>query len=110
MVLDDEYDEVDKRGPAANGHATTFIWDIRDLVHPKQTGYYQNPRVSIDHNQYVIGNYSYQSNYGDGVSVLDLTSIPSNPSGSAVREIAWFDIYPESKLTLNLKAPLITKD
>jgi hypothetical protein len=37
--MDDEYDEVDGRGPGANGHATTIIWDIRDLEPPKQTGY-----------------------------------------------------------------------
>ncbi|KAF2269791.1 hypothetical protein CC78DRAFT_602036 [Lojkania enalia] len=95
LVLDDELDEREGRGPAANGRPTTFIWDIRDLEHPKQTGYYQGPRVTIDHNQYIIGNYSYQSNYGAGLSVLDISSIPSNPTGAGVREIGWFDIYPE---------------
>ncbi|KAI6351754.1 hypothetical protein MCOR25_009756 [Pyricularia grisea] len=95
LVMDDEYDEYDGRGPAANGHATTLIWDIRNLEKPKQTGYYQAPRTSIDHNQYVFGNYSYQSNYGAGLSVLDISSIPQNPSGSGVREVAWFDVYRE---------------
>ena len=51
LIMDDEYDEYDGRGPGANGHATTFIWDIRNLEHPKQTGYYQAPRKTIDHNQ-----------------------------------------------------------
>jgi choice-of-anchor B domain-containing protein len=38
LIMDDEYDEVDARGPGANGHATTFIWDISDLEKPRQTG------------------------------------------------------------------------
>jgi choice-of-anchor B domain-containing protein len=93
LILDDEYDEHDGRGPGANGHATTFIWDIRDLEHPKQTGYYQAPRKTIDHNQYVFGNYSYQSNYGAGLSILDISSIPQKPNGSGVHEVGWFDVY-----------------
>ncbi|RYP34655.1 hypothetical protein DL767_004215 [Monosporascus sp. MG133] len=96
LVLDDEYDEIDKRGPGADGYAVTFIWDISDLEQPRQTGYYKAPRISNDHNQYVIGNYSYQSNYGAGISVLDISSIPTNPTGSGVREVAWFDVYPEN--------------
>lgn len=97
LVMDDEYDEVDGRGVGANGRATTFIWDISNLEAPKQTGYYQAPRRSNDHNQYVFGNYSYQSNYGAGISILDISSIPSNPTGSGVREVGWFDVYPEGK-------------
>ncbi|RYP02089.1 hypothetical protein DL764_005970 [Monosporascus ibericus] len=98
LVLDDEYDEIDGRGPGADGYAVTFIWDISDLEKPRQTGYYKAPRISNDHNQYVIGNYSYQSNYGAGISVLDISSIPTNPTGSGVREIAWFDVYPENDI------------
>ncbi|KAH7128121.1 hypothetical protein B0J11DRAFT_431067 [Dendryphion nanum] len=95
LILDDELDEREKRGPAADGYPVTFIWDIRDLQKPKQTGYYKAPRVSVDHNQYVYGNYSYQSNYGAGLSVVDVSSIPKDPTGRGVREVAWFDIYPE---------------
>lgn len=78
----------------------TYIWDISSLESPKQTGYYQAPRTSNDHNQYVVGNFSYQSNYGAGLSVLDISSIPSNPTGSGVSEFAWFDVYPESKFII----------
>ncbi|PVH99519.1 hypothetical protein DM02DRAFT_711428 [Periconia macrospinosa] len=95
LIMDDELDEQEKRGPAANGRPTTFIWDIRNLERPKQTGYYQGPRTVIDHNQYVYGKYAYQSNYGAGVSVLDISSIPSDPTGRGVREVAMFDVYPE---------------
>ncbi|KAF2869358.1 hypothetical protein BDV95DRAFT_97764 [Massariosphaeria phaeospora] len=95
LILDDELDEVEGRGPAANGRPTTFIWDIRNLEKPKQTGYYQGPKVTIDHNQYIFGNYAYQSNYGAGISILDISSIPQNPTGGGIREVASFDVYPE---------------
>ena len=99
LVLDDEYDEVEKRGVAGDGKAVTYIWDVSDLEHPKQTGYYKAPRTSIDHNQYVVGNFSYQSNYGAGISILDVSSIWENGGrGDQVKEVGWFDIYPENDL------------
>jgi hypothetical protein len=45
--------------------------------------------------RYVFGNYSYQSNYGAGLSILDISSIPTKPNGSGVREVGWFDVYRE---------------
>lgn len=42
LLLDDEYDEYDKVGPAAPGNPITYIWDISSLKAPKQTGYYKS--------------------------------------------------------------------
>ncbi|KAK7428411.1 hypothetical protein QQZ08_005030 [Neonectria magnoliae] len=95
LVLDDELDESRGQGPAEDGFPVTFIWDIRDLEKPKQTGYFKHPTKSIDHNQYVIDEYIYQSHYGAGLRVLDGRSIPEDPTGAGVCEAAWFDIYPE---------------
>ncbi|KAH7267772.1 uncharacterized protein BKA55DRAFT_685055 [Fusarium redolens] len=95
LVMDDELDERDGNGPGADGYPVTFIWDIRDLEKPKQTGLFKHPTKSIDHNQYVIDNYIYQSHYGAGLRVLDGRSIPQDPTGAGVYEAAWFDIYPE---------------
>lgn len=53
LLLDDEYDEYRHAGPAADGYATTYIWDVSDLEKPKQTGFYKSPQYSIDHNQYI---------------------------------------------------------
>lgn len=50
---------------------------------------------AIDHSQYVIDGYSYQSSYGAGVRVFDVRSIPSDPTGRGVCEAGFFDIYPE---------------
>lgn len=73
----------------------TYIWDIRDLENPKQTGLYKGTVKSVDHNQYVVGDLIFQSNYGAGLRVYDISSVPKNPTGSDVCEVAFFDIYPE---------------
>ncbi|KAK6949946.1 hypothetical protein Daesc_008269 [Daldinia eschscholtzii] len=95
LVLDDEYDEYDRAGLGAAGYPITYIWDISSLEAPKQTGYYQASRKGIDHNQFVHGDFVYQSNYGGGLHILDISSIPSDPTGKGVSEVAYFDIYPE---------------
>lgn len=95
LLLDDELDEEKKAGPSADGFPTTYIWDIKSLEKPKQTGYFKATTKGIDHNQYVIDGLSYQSNYGAGLRVVDVTSIPENPTGSDVCEVGFFDIYPE---------------
>ncbi|EPS43250.1 hypothetical protein H072_2760 [Dactylellina haptotyla CBS 200.50] len=95
LIMDDEYDEYDGAGLAADGRPVTYIWDIKDLKNPKQTGHYKANHKGIDHNQYIVDGYVYQSNYGSGLHVLDITSIPKDPSGAGVHEVAFFDIYPE---------------
>lgn len=95
LFMDDEYDEERRRGPAADGYPVTYIWDIRSLERPKQTGLFKATVKGIDHNQYVVGDLIYQSNYGAGVRVYDISSVPRDPSGRGVCEIAYFDIFPE---------------
>lgn len=96
IFLDDEFDERDaKVGPMTQGLPTTHIFDIRDLENPFYSGNYEGKRRAIDHNQYVIDGYSYQSNYGVGLTVLDIRSITEDPSGDSICEAGFFDIYPE---------------
>ncbi|CAG8956885.1 hypothetical protein HYFRA_00012340 [Hymenoscyphus fraxineus] len=95
LLMDDEVDEEEGNGPAADGYPVTYIWDIRSLEAPKQTGIYKAADVGIDHNQYVIDGLSYQSNYGSGLRIYDVSSIPTDPTGAGVCEVAYFDIYPE---------------
>jgi choice-of-anchor B domain-containing protein len=95
LLLDDEYDEVNEAGLAADGNPITYIWNIKSLASPKQTGYYKSSAHSIDHNQYVHDGFAYQSNYGSGLRVLDVRSIPTDPTGNSVKEVGFFDIYPE---------------
>ncbi|OAL52974.1 hypothetical protein IQ07DRAFT_347315 [Pyrenochaeta sp. DS3sAY3a] len=96
IFLDDEFDERDaKVGPMTQGLPTTHIFDIRDLENPFYSGNWEGKRRSIDHNQYVIDGYSYQSNYGVGLTVLDIRSITEDPTGGSICEAGFFDIYPE---------------
>jgi hypothetical protein len=50
---------------------------------------------SIDHNQYVKGNLLYQSNYGNGLDVWDISTVTKDPSGDSICQAGYFDIYPE---------------
>jgi choice-of-anchor B domain-containing protein len=95
LLLDDEYDEYDKVGPGIPGNPITYIWDISSLKKPKQTGLYKSGAHGIDHNQYVGNGFAYQSNYGTGFRVLDVRSIPKDPSGAGVKEVGFIDVYPE---------------
>lgn len=95
LVLDDELDERNKAGLAKDGFPITYIWDIRDLTKPVLTGHYKSSVKGIDHNQYVANGKSYQSNYGAGLRILDISSIPRDPTGRSVREVGYIDIYPE---------------
>ena len=73
----------------------TYIWDIRSLASPKQTGLYRSSARGIDHNQFVVDGKAYQSNYGSGLRVLDVSGLASDPTGGNVKEIGFFDVYPE---------------
>lgn len=95
LLLDDELDEQEKTGAAENGHTTTYIFDITDLAKPKYTGLYQSPARSIDHNQYVIDGLTYQSNYGSGLRIVDVSSVAEDPTGKGFKQVGFFDCYPE---------------
>ncbi|KAF9894427.1 hypothetical protein FE257_007930 [Aspergillus nanangensis] len=69
LLLDDELDEVDGTGEAANGHTTTYIFDIADLANPKHTGSYQSPVRSIDHNQGYLNITDEKLNKSIGVQI-----------------------------------------
>ncbi|UCG24889.1 MAG: choice-of-anchor B family protein [Chloroflexota bacterium] len=85
FLLDDELDESNL------GHNTrTRVWDVSDLDNPSLVGFFDNSTPSIDHNQYVKGNFSYQANYRSGLRILDITDV----ANGNLSEVAFFDIYP----------------
>jgi choice-of-anchor B domain-containing protein len=88
FVIDDELDE----GPHSRW---TYVWDVADLEQPVLNGHYEAVGArapAIDHNQYVAGDYAYQSNYRAGLSVLHI----DDPTTAAMTEIGYFDTYPEN--------------
>ena len=95
LLLDDELDEQDGTAPNGVAKTTTYLWDITDLKKPVNTGVYKSQAKSIDHNLYVNNGIAYMSNYGSGLRVVDVSTMPANPTGSTMKEIGHFDCYPE---------------
>jgi len=86
LFQNDELDEY--RLPGLIDHTRTLVWDVEDLDDPILINEFFAANTSIDHNMYVRGNKLFQSNYIDGLHVLDITD-PANMS-----ETAFFDTHP----------------
>ena len=69
----------------------TYIWDVRDLQKPVLANTYVANNTVIDHNQYIRGDFVFQSNYEAGLRILYLDSKNYN-----LTEVAYFDILPSS--------------
>jgi choice-of-anchor B domain-containing protein len=88
LLMDDELDEQNFGLTATR----TLIWDMHDLDAPLFMGVHNGSTAAIDHNQYIIGNLSYQSNYTAGLQILDVTNI----ADTTLNQVAYFDHYPLS--------------
>ena len=85
FYMKDEGDEPD--GLVAG--TRTLVWDVRELDDPVLAGEYINDTPDTDHNLYVVDDLMYQSNYGAGLRVFDV----SDPA--QIDEIGYFDTNPE---------------
>ena len=85
FYMNDEGDEP--RGLVAG--TRTLVWDVRELDDPVLAGEYINDTPDTDHNLYVVDDLMYQSNYGAGLRVFDV----SDPA--EIDEIGYFDTDPE---------------
>jgi len=84
FYMNDELDEI-----AGNVSGTrTIVWDLTELDDPVVAREYIGPVRASDHNLYVVGDRMYQSNYGSGLRVLDISD-RTNP-----REVGFFDSAP----------------
>ena len=84
FYLDDELDE-----PGLFSNTRTIIFDLEDLDDPIVANEYLASTMSRDHNQYVLGDFLFQSNYTSGLRILDISD-RENP-----QEIAFFDVLPD---------------
>jgi len=91
ILLDDELDEAYDVSPDADklGHTITYLWDVSDLLNPVLKNYYISTEVAIDHNQYILGDFTYQSNYGAGLRILHIDQDKYD-----LKEVAYFDCLP----------------
>ncbi|MEN8144808.1 MAG: choice-of-anchor B family protein [Gemmatimonadota bacterium] len=67
----------------------TLVWDVADLDDPVLLTEYFASTTETDHNLYVRGNLMYQSNYGAGLRILDISD-PEN-----IEEVGFFDTDPD---------------
>ena len=85
-------DETDEKNIEVVTNTRTLLWDVQNLDNPVYFADYIGPATSIDHNQYVVGDYSYQANYRSGLRILDISDI----ANGNLAEVGFFDIYPSS--------------
>ena len=89
FLLGDESDEANNPNVT---NTRTYMWDVSDLDEPALIGSHDSTTTAIDHNQYVKGSYTYQSNYRAGLRILDITDI----ANGNLTEVAFFDVDPGS--------------
>ena len=85
-------DELDEGGGATT---RTLIFDVQELDDPVFVGAWHGPTTAIDHNLYIHAGKLYEANYTAGLRVMDI-SYDGELSPDAIREVAYFDVYPES--------------
>jgi choice-of-anchor B domain-containing protein len=86
LLVDDELDEL------YNGTTLhTHMYDMLDLENPVYMGFYDHEIYSSDHNQYVKGNFTFQSNYSSGLRILDVSDI----ANANLTLAGMFDIFPD---------------
>ncbi len=88
FLMDDELDEL-QAGPFPT---RTRIWNVQNLDAPVYIGHHSGTETTIDHNQYIKGQYAYQANYTSGLRILKLV----NPAAGTLREDGFFDTYGQS--------------
>jgi choice-of-anchor B domain-containing protein len=84
--------------PEEAPNTRTVVLDLTDLDDPKVHSEYFPPNPvspdegmkAITHNNYVVGEHLYQSNYASGLRVADISDI----AGEGISEVAYFDTYP----------------
>ena len=67
-------DELDELGDRID-RTRTLIWDVADLDDPQLAREFFSENKSSDHNLYIQGNLMYQSNYGSGLRIFDITDL-----------------------------------
>jgi len=86
-LMDDEQDET---RALFDFRTRTYVWDIRDLTNPVLMNTFYSAEEAIDHNQYIVGNLTYQSNYEAGLRILQIDQDNFN-----LDEVAYFDVLPK---------------
>jgi choice-of-anchor B domain-containing protein len=87
FVTDDELDE----NQFSLSGTRTLVFDLALLDQAPAPAEYIAGGLAIDHNQYVIGPYTFQANYRRGLRILRI----DDPASAALTEVAFFDSFPD---------------
>ena len=85
----------DERDEGAGAKTRTLIFDVQELDDPVFMGAWHGPTTATDHNLYIHVGKLYEANYTAGLRVMDI-SYDGELSPDAIREVAYFDVYPQS--------------
>jgi len=88
---DHEYFYMNDEGDEPQGlveGTRTLVWDVRDLDEPVLVTEYIATTTTTDHNLYIKDNLMYQSNYGSGLRIIDISD-RANPV-----EVGYLDTTP----------------
>jgi choice-of-anchor B domain-containing protein len=86
FLSDDELDEAQSEVSST----TTYMWDMRDLDHPKVMGEFEHGTQSIDHQLFITGKIATESNYMSGVRFIGTSKLAK---GKLAKK-GFFDVYP----------------
>lgn len=84
-------DEGDESSGTVDSTAT-YIVNVADLDNPGEVLTYLHPTAAIDHNLYLHDGYVWQTNYVEGLQVLDY-DVATLGEGTLER-VAFFDVIP----------------
>ncbi|NEN24661.1 choice-of-anchor B family protein [Cryomorpha ignava] len=85
LLSNDETDELD-----FGMNTRTIIWDMADLENPQVISYVDLQNTSIDHNLYIDNDMVYESNYTNGLRILDLLEVETGH----LEDFGFFDVVP----------------
>ena len=89
FLANDELDEMN----GLTSSQRTLVFDMQDLDAPEFAFAHESGLPVIDHNLYILGNLSYQSNYESGLRIVDVSQIEQG----VLTEVGYFDTFPESE-------------
>jgi len=84
FLIDDELDEY----VTADNHFTMIV-DVSKLDDPVLVEKFEGASPAVDHNQYILGDFTYQANYRAGLEILKLSDLENGK----LERIGFFDTY-----------------
>ena len=97
-------DELDEQNSPTLIPTKTRVWDVSDLDNPVYLGHLDGTANTIDHNQYVRGNFIFQANYTSGLRIREIRDIDptTNPPLMDIPVVGHFDTYaPDNAVSFN---------